>query len=79
MFAIRHREAPPRLRAQVFMTAASLKITLGALGAAFGGAPAARSLTSALAVAAGAQAAAVACLIAPRPGRGRQPCDVRPR
>ncbi|MGH3397607.1 MAG: MFS transporter, partial [Streptosporangiaceae bacterium] len=37
VFAVRHREAPARLRAQVFTTAASLKIAAGALGAVLAG------------------------------------------
>jgi MFS family permease len=37
IFAVRHREAPQRLRGQVFTTAASLKITAGAVGAVLAG------------------------------------------
>ena len=37
IFAVRHRETPQRLRGQVFTTAASLKITAGAAGAALAG------------------------------------------
>jgi hypothetical protein len=37
VFAVRHREAPIRLRAQVFTTAASLKLAAGAVGAALAG------------------------------------------
>ena len=37
VFAVRYREAPRRLRGQVFTTAASLKITAGALGAVLAG------------------------------------------
>ncbi|MFC3999104.1 MFS transporter [Nocardiopsis sediminis] len=37
LFAIRHREAPDRLRAQVFTTGASLKITAFAAGSAVAG------------------------------------------
>ncbi|WP_129286864.1 MFS transporter [Streptomyces sp. GZWMJZ-114] len=48
LLAIRHRDAPPGLRGQVFTTGASLKITAYALGAALAGALAARSLTAAL-------------------------------
>ncbi|GAA0947442.1 hypothetical protein GCM10009558_063060 [Virgisporangium aurantiacum] len=52
VIAVRHREAPERLRAQVFTTGASLKVTAGALGAALAGTLAARSLTLMLLVAA---------------------------
>ncbi|MDT0415559.1 MFS transporter [Streptomyces sp. DSM 41982] len=48
LLAIRHRDAPPGLRGQVFTTGASLKITAYALGAALAGALAAYSLTAAL-------------------------------
>ncbi|MYQ59267.1 MFS transporter, partial [Streptomyces sp. SID4926] len=48
LLAIRHRDAPPGLRGQVFTTGASLKITAYALGAALAGALAAHSLTAAL-------------------------------
>jgi MFS family permease len=37
IFAVRHREAPKRSRSQVFTTAASLKITAAAIGAALAG------------------------------------------
>jgi MFS family permease len=37
LLAVRHREAPPHLRGQIFTTAASLKITSYALGAALAG------------------------------------------
>ncbi|MFC7303737.1 MFS transporter [Streptomyces monticola] len=60
LFAIRHREAPERLRAQVFTTGASLKITGYSLGAALAGSLASRSLTGALVAAAGVQALALA-------------------
>ncbi|MFD9514329.1 MFS transporter [Streptomyces mirabilis] len=52
LFAIRHREAPEHLRAQIFTTGASLKITGFALGAAVAGAVVTRSLPGALALAA---------------------------
>ncbi|ATL31083.1 MFS transporter [Streptomyces formicae] len=83
LFAVRHREAPERLRGQIFTTGASLKVTGFALGAAVAGPVAARSLPGALALATGVAAlAALACLLvaAPRPassarltesGRGR--------
>ncbi|EXU63009.1 hypothetical protein Z951_38345 [Streptomyces sp. PRh5] len=59
LFAIRHREAPERLRGQVFTTGASLKITGFALGAALAGALATWSLPGALVVAGGCEALAV--------------------
>ncbi|CAM5557102.1 hypothetical protein GCM10010329_25190 [Streptomyces spiroverticillatus] len=59
LFAIRHREAPERLRGQVFTTGASLKITGFALGAALAGPLAVRSVPAALLAAAGFQTLAV--------------------
>lgn len=59
VIAVRHREAPPSLRAQVFTTGASLKVTAGALGAAFAGALASYSLTVMLLVAASTQVLAL--------------------
>ncbi|MCX4983883.1 MFS transporter [Streptomyces sp. NBC_00572] len=68
LFAVRHREAPERLRGQIFTTGASLKITGFALGAAVAGPVAARSLTGALALAASvAVVAALAFLVVPSP------------
>jgi MFS family permease len=58
LFAVRHREAPVRLRAQVFTTAASLKLAAGALGAALAG-HLASSPALVLEVAAATQAAAL--------------------
>ncbi|WP_461066460.1 MFS transporter [Streptomyces pseudoechinosporeus] len=58
LFAVRHREAPERLRGQVFTTGASLKITGFALGVAIAGPIATRSLPAALLAAAGVQVAA---------------------
>ncbi|MBP8536182.1 MFS transporter [Streptomyces sp. MK37H] len=59
LFAIRHREAPERLRGQVFTTGASLKITGFALGAALAGPLATWSLPVALVAAGGCEALAV--------------------
>ncbi len=70
LFAVRHREAPERLRAQVFTTGASLKITGFAVGAAVAGPLADRSLPGALLVAAGIAALAVPVCFAVRPGGG---------
>ncbi|GGU97732.1 hypothetical protein GCM10010260_37100 [Streptomyces filipinensis] len=58
LFAIRHREAPDRLRGQIFTTGASLKITGFAAGAALAGPLATWSLPGALATASGVTAAA---------------------
>jgi MFS family permease len=62
LFAIRHRETPERVRAQVFTTAASVKITGLAAGAALAGPLAARSVPACLVTAAVVQLlAAVTC------------------
>jgi len=55
LFAIRHREAPEHVRAQVFTTAASVKITGLAAGAAVAGSLAAWSLPGCLLAAAALQ------------------------
>ncbi|MFJ8231029.1 MFS transporter [Streptomyces sp. NPDC094448] len=68
LFAIRHREAPERLRAQIFTTGASLKITGFAVGAAAAGPLAARSPAIALTATAIVQLLAVL----PLSGRGRR-------
>ncbi len=60
LFAIRHREAPEHVRAQVFTTAASVKITGLAAGAALAGPLAAWSLPACLLTAAAVQLAAAA-------------------
>jgi MFS family permease len=70
IFAIRQRDAPERLRGQVLTTAASLKLTAGAIGALAGGALLGGGAGRALAVAAGTQAVAVIALLAL--GRARQ-------
>lgn len=63
LFAIRHREAPEHVRAQVFTTAASVKITGLAAGAALAGPLATWSLPACLSVAAAVQViAAATCL-----------------
>ncbi|SFW90315.1 Predicted arabinose efflux permease, MFS family [Amycolatopsis australiensis] len=63
LFAIRHREAPEHVRAQVFTTAASVKITGLAAGAALAGPLAAWSLPACLVTAAAVQlVAAATCL-----------------
>ncbi|MEV4569766.1 MFS transporter [Nonomuraea sp. NPDC049419] len=79
LFAIRHREAPERLRSQIFTTGASLKITGFALGAAIAGPLATRSLTAALILA--ATLAALAALTwsrSPRGSRGPRSCASAP-
>jgi MFS family permease len=60
LFAIRHRETPERVRAQVFTTAASVKITGLAAGAALAGPLAAWSLPACLSTAAAVQLVAAA-------------------
>jgi MFS family permease len=81
IFAVRHRETPQRLRGQVFTTAASLKITAGAAGAALAGVlaghaagpahPAAHSPELLLIVAAATQAAALAAFAGLSARRGQ--------
>jgi MFS family permease len=66
---IRHREAPVALRGQIFTTAASLKITGYACGAAVSGPLAGWSLPAALLVASGCQLVAVGCYLAQRATR----------
>ncbi|MEV4013828.1 MFS transporter [Nonomuraea angiospora] len=66
LFSVRHREAPARLRSQVFTTGASLKITSFAVGSALAGPLAAYSASSALVAGAALQAAAVVVLTAGR-------------
>ncbi|MEU0198026.1 MULTISPECIES: MFS transporter [unclassified Streptomyces] len=56
LFAIRQREAPERLRGQIFTTGASLKITGFAMGAAIAGPVAVWSLQGALVLAASVSA-----------------------
>lgn len=60
LFAIRHREAPEHVRAQVFTTAASVKITGLAAGAAAAGPLATWSLPACLIAAAAVQLSAAA-------------------
>ncbi|MEV4475816.1 MFS transporter [Nonomuraea sp. NPDC049504] len=79
LFAIRHREAPERLRSQIFTTGASLKITGFALGAAIAGPLATWSLMAALILA--ATLAALAALTwsrSPRGSRGPRSCASAP-
>ncbi len=59
IFAVRQREAPPELRGQIFTTAASLKISAAALGAALAGVLAQHSTSAVLAAAAATQAVAL--------------------
>jgi len=64
VFEVRHREAPAGMRAQIFTTAASVKIGGMSLGAALAGPLAGRSVIICLLVAAGVEAcAAVAYLV----------------
>jgi hypothetical protein len=75
VFAVRQRDAPPLLRGQIFTTAASMKISAGAVGAALAGLLAQQSLTIVLAAAATAQAAALAVAS----GHGRSARQTRSR
>lgn len=59
IFTIRQRDAPAALRGQVFTTAASLKLTAGALGSLAGGILLQHSIVYALLVAAATQLVAV--------------------
>ncbi|MFB6819084.1 MFS transporter [Streptomyces sp. NPDC056347] len=68
LFAVRHREAPNRLRGQIFTTGASLKITGFALGAWAAGPLAARSLPGTLLLA--ASVSALGALATTRGGHG---------
>ncbi|MFE7127591.1 MFS transporter [Streptomyces sp. NPDC057617] len=71
LFAVRHREAPERLRAQIFTTGASLKITAFALGATLTAPLAPHSLPATLLAAAAIQA--FAALSYGRSGRRKSP------
>ncbi|MFI1313990.1 MFS transporter [Streptomyces albidoflavus] len=78
LFAVRHREAPARLRAQLFTTGASLKTTGYAAGAALAGQLANGALPAALLAAAALHLLAGAVpgeerVSRPRPGAGRVP------
>jgi MFS family permease len=78
LFAIRHREAPAEVRAQVFTTAASVKITGLAAGAAAAGPLSALSVTTGLCAAAGCQLLAAATYVLFRTsGRTRTPSPAR--
>ncbi|KZB84605.1 MFS transporter [Amycolatopsis regifaucium] len=78
LFAIRHREAPAGVRAQVFTTAASVKITGLAAGAAVAGPLSALSVTTGLCAAAGCQLLAAATyVLVGTSGRTRTPSPAR--
>ncbi|MFJ8696688.1 MFS transporter [Streptomyces roseolilacinus] len=80
LFAIRHREAPPRLRGQVFTTGASLKISGFALGAAAAGPLAGVSPPGTLLAAAAVQLLAAALTVpAGRCRTARRTAPRRPR
>jgi hypothetical protein len=71
VFAVRHRESPPGLRARVFTMGASVKVTGFAVGAAAAGPLAQWSLPGALATAAVVDAVAVGgCAVLSRRRRG---------
>ncbi|SFQ34843.1 Predicted arabinose efflux permease, MFS family [Amycolatopsis arida] len=69
LFAIRHREAPDAVRAQVFTTGASVKLTGFALGSALAGPLAAWSVPGCLLVAAAVELLAALTFLACRAGR----------
>jgi MFS family permease len=73
LFAVRHREAPEHMRAQIFTTAASVKIGGLAAGAALAGPLAGRSVVICLLIAAGTQACATATYLLTGPGRTVEP------
>jgi MFS family permease len=73
LFAVRHREAPEHMRAQIFTTAASVKIGGLAAGAALAGPLAGRSVVTCLLIAAGTQACAAATYLLTGPGRAVEP------
>jgi hypothetical protein len=73
LFAVRHREAPEHMRAQIFTTAASVKIGGLAAGAALAGPLAGRSVVTCLLIAAGTQACAAATYLLIGPGRAVEP------
>ncbi|HEY6738451.1 MAG TPA: MFS transporter [Actinopolymorphaceae bacterium] len=79
LFTVRHREAPERLRSQIFTTGASLKVTGYAVGAAIAGPIVTWSVPGALLVGAGLQLLAAACFAAltlvSRTRRVRPPSD----
>ncbi|MFE9853136.1 MFS transporter [Streptomyces sp. NPDC005576] len=75
VFAIRHRESPPRLRGQIFTTGAGVKQTGYALGAAVAGPAATRSLPGALFLAAGVAALGAPAFFAIRPPTVAPPAE----
>ncbi|HEY3712358.1 MAG TPA: MFS transporter [Amycolatopsis sp.] len=70
VFAVRHREAPADVRAQVFTTAASVKIAGMAAGTAVAGPLAGQSPAACLCAAAGLQLAAAIGYLVCSPGTG---------
>lgn len=73
LFAVRHRDAPDHLRAQVFTTGASVKTTGFAAGSALAGPLAAGSVTGCLLTAAAVQLLAAVAYLALRPLRTPSP------
>jgi hypothetical protein len=63
LMAIRHRDAPARLRSQIFTTGASLKITASSVGAALAGILVALPTSVLLLVAAAFQLVAAVALV----------------
>jgi predicted MFS family arabinose efflux permease len=76
VFGVRHRESPESLRAQLFTTAASVKMSAYAVGAAATGALAVHSTTACLIAAAAAQGLAVIAIVA-LTARARRPPAAR--
>jgi len=79
VFAVRHREAPEHLRGRIFTTAASVKVSGIAVGAALAGPLASWSVTGCLLVAAGIEACAAGAylLIRNKPASPDIPPGVR--
>jgi MFS family permease len=72
LLAVRHREAPERLRNQIFTTAASIKITAMALGTAVAGALSGHGVRTLLMVAAAIELLAAVSYLVVRVPRDRQ-------
>ncbi|MGV9325180.1 MFS transporter [Streptosporangium sandarakinum] len=78
VLAVRHRDAPERLRGQVFTTAASLKISAFAVGSAVAGPLAEHSVPAALLTGAGVQLLAALAYLLSGPRSGQQLPGDRP-
>ncbi|MFF0312360.1 MFS transporter [Streptosporangium sp. NPDC004379] len=78
VLVVRHRDAPERLRGQVFTTAASLKISAFAVGSAVAGPLAEHSVPAALLTGAGVQLLAALVYLVSGPRSGQQLPGDRP-